>query len=151
MHIQEKQGVYFVSGDINEDSNLNTYNLPSGKIRLDLSDLKSINSIGIRMWINGLEKFNITPIYINCPHFFVSLLNMVRELFENKALIESFKIPVYCPACRENSDLTLRSGIDFSPGKVFSYTFPKCKNDESTLESIVDIDTDFYFIQELKP
>ncbi len=78
MNIEEKNGLYFVSGTIDEETRLNKFNLPTGRIKLDISNLKSMNSTGLREWINGLASLNIVPTYVNCPHFFVLLLNILK-------------------------------------------------------------------------
>ena len=151
MIIEEKNGVYFVTGTIDEETKLDKFNLPSGKLKFDLINLKSMNSTGLREWINGLKGLNITPTYLNCPHFFVLLLNMMRELFENGACIESFQIPTTCMKCENNKMLIVTLGKEFFPGKPFVYKLPKCEIDGGELETDSDLASDYYFITELTP
>ena len=151
MQIQKKDEIYIVSGVIDESCNLDNFNLPSGKVKFDLSGLKTFNSVGIRDWISGLNKLKIIQTYINCSHGFVLLLNMVKEFIANDAVIESFQIPAYCNICEENKIIIARAGYEFFPSKVFSYKLPKCEIDGSDLEPMSDFDADYYFIELLKP
>lgn len=151
MNIEEKNGIYYVSGVVDEDCKLNKFNLPPGKVKFDLSGTKSMNSIGLREWVNGLAALNVIPTYINCPHFFVLLLNILRDLFGNNAVIESFQIPATCTQCGNNKTFIATLGKDFFPGKTFTYKLPKCENDGGELETDSDLESDYHFIQALKP
>lgn len=148
LNIEEKDGIYFVSGRIEEGFSFDKNKIPSGKVYFNLSGIKSFNSIGIRDWLEGLTRLNISPIYKECPHSFVLMLGMLRELYAN-SFIESFQIPAFCPTCGENKVFLARSGHDFFPGKRFEYQLPKCEKDQSQLEFEGDYESDYYFVEEL--
>lgn len=150
MNIEEKDGIFSVYGVVDEKLNLANYNIPSGKVKFDLTNLKSINSSGLREWVRGLEKYSITPIYLNCPHFFTMLLNITRELLEDNATVESFQIPAHCSVCDDYKTFQMKLGRDFFPGKPFTYEFPKCDLDGGTFEPESDMESDYIFISTLK-
>ena len=151
MNIEEKNGIYFVSGNIDENCKLSHYNLPSGRVKFDLTLLKYMNSIGLREWVNGLANLKIVPTYINCPHSFVLLLNIMKELSADDACIQSFQITATCRQCGNRKTLIATLGHDFFPGKQFVYKLPKCEIDGGELDTDSDLDSDYYFITELKP
>ena len=150
MNIEEKDGIFSVYGVVDEKLNLANYNIPSGKVKFDLTNLKSINSSGLREWVRGLDKYSITPIYMNCPHFFTMLLNITRELLEDGATVESFQIPSHCVVCDDFKVFQMKLGRDFFPGKAFTYNFPKCELDGGDFEPESDLESDYIFISTLK-
>ena len=150
MHIEEKNGIYFVHGVVDETCKLETYNLPSGKVNFDLSYLKAMNSSGIREWALGIERLHIIPNYINCPHFFSMLFNITKQLLPEGSSVESFQIPTTCIKCNKNKIFLMKLGRDFNPGENFTYKFPPCEIDNEQLEAVCDVDSDKFFIENLK-
>lgn len=150
MDIKEKNGIYYVTGIVDETCELESYNLPSGKINFDLSNLKAMNSSGIREWSLGIERLHIIPNYINCPHFFTMLFNITKQLIPEGASVESFQIPTNCVKCNREKVFIMKSGHDYFPGKSFSHEFPLCEFDGGELEAVCDVTSDFVFIERLK-
>jgi hypothetical protein len=150
MNIEKIDGIYYICGSINEDLDLDQYQLPSGKVKFDLSRLKNMNSVGIRDWVKAMQRLKISPIYLNCPDFFILLLNITRELFTNDAEIESFQIPTTCMKCGREKTYIAKYGVDFFPGKAFQYRIPTCEFDQGDLEAMSDIESDYNFIEQMK-
>ncbi|KAB8030908.1 hypothetical protein [Fluviispira multicolorata] len=150
MEVQLKDGIYFVSGDITETCDLGGFGLPSGSVHFDLGSVRTINSCGVREWITWINKLKITPIYSNCPQSVVMQFNMVKEFLSNNSKVESFQIPAYCENCGEQKIYLLRSGKEFQFGKKLEYELKKCEKDGCCIESDVDFESYFYFIESLK-
>ncbi len=150
MDVQLEDGMYYVSGDITETCNLSEFGLPSGQVKFDLGNVRTINSCGVREWIFWISKLKINPIYYNCPQSVVMQFNMVKEILANNVKVESFQIPAYCETCAEQKIFVLRSGKEFTPGKKLDYELPKCEKEGCSIESDVDFESYFYFIENLK-
>jgi hypothetical protein len=92
------------------------------KIVLDLKEIKTINSVGIREWLNWIkplsEKYEM--ILENCPKAMVFQFNMVEGFLPPKAKITSFFVPFYCESCdREDNVLfTVGKEVTASGGAV---------------------------------
>ncbi len=150
MDVQLKDGIYFVSGDITETCNLGEFGLPSGQVKFDLGNVRTINSCGVREWILGISKLKISPIFFNCPQSVVMQFNMVKEFLSNNAKVESFQIPAYCENCGEQKVFVMKLGKEYNMGKKLEYELPKCEKDGCSIESDVDFESYFYFIENLK-
>lgn len=150
MLVELKGDTYFVSGDITEACNLTNFGLPSGQVKFDLGNVRTINSCGVREWIVGISKLKIYPIYYNCPQAVVMQFNMVKEFLSNNAKVESFQIPAYCENCGEKKVFLMKMGQEFHNGKKLEYELPKCEKDGCNIESDVDFESYFYFIENLK-
>jgi hypothetical protein len=148
--IQVKDGLYYVTGDITESCELGGFNLPSNtSIRFDLGGVRTINSCGVREWISWITKLKITPIYTNCPQSVVMQFNMVKEFLGNNSKVESFQIPAYCENCGEQKIFLLTSGKEFKPGEKLEFNLTLCDREGCNLESDVDFESYFYFVEEL--
>lgn len=150
MEISERQGVFFVSGDITEACDLSKTKFPKGPVKFDLGGVRTINSCGVREWIGWINKLTIQPIYLNCPQAVVMQFNMVREFLGNDARVESFQVPAYCENCGQQKLYLLNIGKDFQPGTALEeYEIKKCQDESCSIESDVDFESYFYFIEEL--
>ncbi|MES2857314.1 MAG: hypothetical protein V4692_15700 [Bdellovibrionota bacterium] len=103
---------------------------PQTKIVIDLKDIKTINSVGIREWLNWIkpltEKFEI--VLENCPKAMVFQFNMVEGFLPPKAKVTSFFVPFYCESCdREDNVLfTVGKEVSGSNGQVkIDFDLPK--------------------------
>jgi len=150
VEVQLKGDIYFVSGDITETCNLGDFGLYSGQVKFDLSNIRTINSTGVREWINWIGKLKISPIYLNCPQSVVMQFNMVKEFLSNNAKVESFQIPAYCENCGEQKVFIMKLGKEYFIGKKLDYELPKCEKESCSIESDVDFESYFYFIENLK-
>lgn len=92
-----------VSGAMNED----TRNLPplggSGfeRLVLDLNGLKSMNSVGIRLWKEWLSAAPATkPLILQNVHRgIVAQINAVLGFLPPQAKVESIYVPFFCDDC----------------------------------------------------
>lgn len=151
MEIEQKDGVWRVTGDITESMDVSHIKIVDGsKTVFDLSGVRTINSCGVREWLAWINKRNIRPIYQNCSQAVVMQFNMVSEFLDHGAQVASFQIPAYCSNCDEHKIFTLFSGKDFHPGKAVNFEFPPCKTPDCHIDPDVDLEIYCYFVEELK-
>lgn len=78
----------------------------------DLNQIKSINSVGIREWLNWIKpiaaKFPIQM--INCPKSMVFQFNMVEGFLPKNAQVKSLYVPFYCEKCDREENLLFKVG-----------------------------------------
>lgn len=94
-------------GTIDEDAQFPSVDVSKiKKVVIDLQAVKTINSVGIREWLDWIrpvaEKTEIT--LARCPKALVFQFNMVEGFLPQKAQVTSFQVPFYCEKCdREES------------------------------------------------
>ncbi len=84
------------SGSLNEDFVQSDIEIPQDiLVRLNLKDLISINSCGVRDLINFLRRFpDSTKVeFEHCPAFFIQQVNMVGGILNKMRTIRSFYVP----------------------------------------------------------
>lgn len=100
------RGVFILSGDINGDSDFkDLLGYFMNPIVFDLGGIRKIDSLGAKKWISLLGKMHDRRIVLkNCSVSVVQQINMFPE-FKGEASIQSFIIPMRCPACDEERDV----------------------------------------------
>ena len=102
-------------GNIDEDVIFDKYPLVGfKKIDINLANIKSINSCGIREWIRWFSKTQNTEInLIDCPRVMIEQFNMIDSVRPKDSKIISFFVPYY------NEDLNLEKKVLYEFGKNF--------------------------------
>lgn len=127
-----------VVGSIGEATPL--FTLPIGQatqLTLDLSQVTSINSIGVKHWIQWTVRIpkNCPVKLINTPFVIVNQASMVFGFSTPNMKIESFMVPYACDSCRNEQYYLQVRGKDYDyaqPGKPAwnriapEYTCLKC-------------------------
>ena len=117
MKIEIRDGKVFGSGSLDEETSLDAnFKAPGSDYVFDLKDGKSVNSVGIRIWVNWIQKVAGQG-YIrfqNVPHSFVLQMNMIEGFLPINAKVESFFIPTYNEDTDEEKDELLIVGKDVS-------------------------------------
>lgn len=84
------------------------------KITINLDEISSINSTGIREWINLMTKLETSKITItNCPKIFIDQVNMVKGFLPANAQIESFYVPYYSESADAEKKIKLEKANQF--------------------------------------
>ncbi|MGE0764155.1 MAG: hypothetical protein AB7N80_12815 [Bdellovibrionales bacterium] len=113
--------VIHISGTINENSDFSQLRLEGSKlIYLDLSEVKNLNSMGLRNWVMWIKQLKVKSqmVFRNCPRTVVDQMNILQGFLPMGAIVESFFVPYACPACgKEESYLAVR-GKDYMEGSV---------------------------------
>ena len=104
-------------GSIDEDSQFSTVALTGHKkIFLDLDQIKSINSVGIREWIKWTKSADADAQFIfqKCPKVIVDQMNLVSGFLPDNGKVESFFVPYF------NEDSGFEKMVLFNEGKEFN-------------------------------
>jgi hypothetical protein len=103
--VADQEGICFhLRGSINETVDLGSIFLRSGTMRLDLSGVTSINSMGIGMWLDVSRKRSrgLHVIFERCSYAMVRQFNMLPDFVEADSVV-SLLAPYFCPHCTEES------------------------------------------------
>ena len=114
--------IHFI-GAMTEDADLSMLKVPTNvKLELELSQLVSINSIGIRElrgWTSGLNNTDLKVTF--APKCFIDQVNMVPDLIPRNAEIVSFYVPYYAEDSGEETRALFTVGREFVPDEGSGY------------------------------
>lgn len=115
-------------GVIDEDVDFSQYNLSAyKKIDLDLSNIKSINSCGIREWILWMATTkNASVVFNECPKIIVDQINMVQGFLPANGRVQSFYVPYYSEESDEEKNILFTHGKEFDDTSVKAPTDVVC-------------------------
>lgn len=90
------------------------------KVFIDLKGVRSINSVGIREWLNWMRPISDQSqvVFLKTPKALVFQMNMVEGFLPKSGFVKSFYVPFYCEKCdKEESVLfTVGQEVQLSPG-----------------------------------
>jgi len=95
-----------IAGVIDEHADLDIFQeLKSASVRIDLQQIRRINSFGVRAWMRAISTISedIELIFERCPPPVVDQCNMVSG-FLGHGVIETFYAPMICELCDEQMD-----------------------------------------------
>lgn len=110
-----------IFGDINENTKFVELVLPPlKKIVLDLTEVKTLNSMGLKNWLQWVKKFKIYTQFVfkGCPRPVVDQMNILQGFLPMGALVESFFVPYYCSHCGHEEEFFAVRGRDFMEATV---------------------------------
>lgn len=146
--IEEKDGVFFLSGVIGENADFTELMSADTPLRLNLKGIEGVNSVGIRNLLKFLNYWGERPlIYQECPSDFIDQINMIPAILgaETQAEVESFVIPYACDECGHEAESPgtteeVKNEME-SSGSEPTQTCPECNS-----EMYVIFDSFFHFI-----
>jgi hypothetical protein len=123
-----------LKGIINEDTLFSPITKVGAPYILNFKNITSINSCGIRSWVNFLKELGAHEVfYEECPPVIVRQMNMVPS-FVGKAKVLSVFVPYVCDAC-EKEHLELLSDKDFKASDLKeTFPCPYCQKGEMELD-----------------
>ncbi|MFP5519522.1 MAG: hypothetical protein ACLGGX_06435 [Bdellovibrionia bacterium] len=141
---QGSKAILTMSGSIDEDADFSLINLAGhSEVDMNLQNLKSINSCGIREWIKWLSGLQVGTIQLqNCPKIIVDQINMVDGFLPPQAKVLSFYVPYYNDDSGSEMNVLFRYGQEYSDGKL---TPPESVKDEDGNELEMDVIQAKYF------
>jgi hypothetical protein len=87
---------------------------PSKTLKINFSEVKLANSIGISNWINTVAAIDTVLIcYTMAPKWLVAQFNMLPEFFCSRAVVESVEVPYYSEERDQEITKVLQLGRDF--------------------------------------
>ena len=143
----EKSGSQFnvqVNGTIDEDVDFNAFPLAgASQVNMNLENVKSINSCGIREWIKWLSVAQGAGVtYANCPKIIVDQINMVQGFLPAGGKVTSFYVPYYADETGEEKNVLFKFGTEYNENSV---TPPAKVVDSSGKETEMDVVEAKYF------
>ncbi len=97
-----------LNGKIDEDTNLieALSSTKTDNLTIDLSGIVSLNSYGVRVWINAFSNFsNKFFTFQKVPSAIINQMNMISNFMPKESWIESFYAPYYCDNCDTEEDV----------------------------------------------
>jgi hypothetical protein len=108
-HVRGEKKVVILKGSIDEDVNFDPIKRLGGPFIFNFRELTSINSCGIRGWVNFLKELGrIQIFYEECPPLIVRQMNMVPS-FLGHAQVLSVYIPYVCDKCESEKLVLMES------------------------------------------
>ena len=120
-----------MKGEIDENASLGELaRRLEGKVKLDLAEIRRINSAGVREWVNFIRNLpRVESIsLVRCSPTITNQLNMIFN-FRGKAMVESFYAPYLCEHCDLEIDVLVEVNKHFpdrDPSKVPSFSCERC-------------------------
>jgi hypothetical protein len=129
----EKSGANFkveVAGTIDEDVDFNVYSLSGAQaIDMNLGNVKSINSCGIREWIKWINTVGPAQVtYRECPKVIVDQINMVQGFLPANGKVTSFYVPFYNDESGSEKNILFKLGEQYDDAGGLKV--PSVKDDE---------------------
>ncbi len=126
----------YLKGVIDEDTEFEALKKAGSNLLINFKGVTSINSCGIRTWVNFMKDLAATQIaYEECPPLIVRQMNMVPS-FLSHAKVTSVYVPYVCDEC-ETESMTLVAADKFGNGNPSipeSITCTSCKEGEMELD-----------------
>ena len=138
----------FFSGDIDEDAEVSLGDLQgklSGACTFHLKEVQSVNSCGVRAWINFMREAekNTTQItFAECPPEIVSQFNMIPN-FKGKAIIQSVYASYSCDNCDAQKLVLFERGKNLPDKLDASLPEVNCPSCSETME-MEDLEEEFF-------
>lgn len=99
--LKDKKRTFIFKGVIDEDTSFDALLAEQGELHLNLAGITSINSLGIRAWVNFMKEISNRPVfYEECPPVVVRQMNMIPS-FLGSAKVLSVYAPFVCENCDE--------------------------------------------------
>ncbi|HEX7675719.1 MAG TPA: hypothetical protein VF412_16200 [Bdellovibrio sp.] len=133
-----------MAGTIDEDVDFSQFNLQGNPaVEVELSNIKSINSCGIREWIKWIGTAGAAPVtFSNCPKVIVDQINMVDGFLPATGKVASFFVPYYNDDAGSEKNVLFRYGTEFSDSGV---TPPAAVKDDEGNDMEMDVIESKYF------
>ncbi len=125
-----------LQGTVDEDATFDAIAKLPGSLVFNFKGMVSINSCGVRNWVNFLKTLSQTEIFFEeCPPAIVRQMNMVPS-FVGHAKVLSVYVPYVCESC-DAEKLVLVGAEKFgqgSPKIEETLTCESCKTGEMELD-----------------
>lgn len=134
-----------LTGDINEDAELGLEKILDSlgpKVILNLRSITTVNSCGVRAWINFIRKAQEGReiIFEECTPEIISQINMIPD-FKGKAHIKSVYAGYSCDECGHEQLKLFEEGINMpqsSEDELEELKCPKC-GEEMEMDELEEI------------
>ena len=143
--IEKSGSEYKLSGVIDEHANLDFLRSVQGRILINLRDVRRINSVGVRQWMDAMRAIPSTATVelVEARPPIVDQINMVAG-FLGKAHLLSFYAPMVCPSCDHQEEIQLDvAACRAAGGALPSNPCPRCGKSVLELDDVEEEFTSF--------
>lgn len=115
-NINDKCTTISISGSLNEYvSALDGVEVnPEFDLNIDMKELSSINSLGVRNFYTWIHKIKCPKIrFFYCPRTFVNQLNLIDNFLPKRAEIESFFVPYFSEKSGEEAKALFTKHLEY--------------------------------------
>lgn len=156
---QQQEGANLVlsfEGTIDEDVSFPSVDASAANsVVIDLHGVRSINSVGIREWLNWIKPLaDQKPMVLQrAPKAIVFQFNMVEGFLPKNASVTSFYVPFYCDTCDKENNVLFSVGkeVTVESGQVKLHFDMQqaniCKGPDCELEMDVTESKYFQFLK----
>ena len=111
--VQDDQLFVSFAGPIDESTEFNSIEPTPHPVVIDLSQVTSINSVGIKAWITWFEQYkDIEFEFVGAPQALVMQMNMVQNFLPNGSHVKTLQLPFYCDSCDKEFSKLVEVGKD---------------------------------------
>lgn len=142
------------SGNLaNDEFSLHAHNFDSStEVQLVLNNLRGINSLGVRAFINWHKSLSYKEItLIDAPKCFIDQANMVEGFIPARCKLKSFFVPYYSENTDEESNILFEKGINyFKIENQWKFSFPEVLDgDRFPMEMDIQPERYFHFLKHI--
>ena len=149
-YFKRKADGYYLFGVISESSNFNGM-LDQGldPLSINLAGVTSINSTGVRNWVDNLYHFKGTVLFSECSVPIIEQFNMVPEFLGEKSNVLSFYARYYCEDCDHEENILLIPGRNFDTDDKCCTMDLLCPHCNENIDEDFDPEDYFLFIDSI--
>ena len=111
MRIDNKKGVYHLSGRVDEYADFDAFKDAPSPLKLNLGKVTSINSIGVRKFLAFTLKWAPRTFeFYECTPEFIANINVIPQMLgspPDSSQVKSFYVPFSCDTCKRVENLLL--------------------------------------------
>ena len=104
MDISQKNGVYFLSGRLDEFADFSGLSKAAAPLKLNVGRISSINSVGVRRFLAFTLAWSPRPFeFYDCTPEFIANVNVIPQMLGSSAdetQIKTFYVPFSCEVCK---------------------------------------------------
>ena len=125
-----KESIIYMEGTMYECSDFSGIfnNIEKETVKIDLSGIKRINSIGVLNWSKLVNNSNISIEYINCSTVIVEQFAIYTGFLGENSKVTSFYARYYCEVCKKEVDKLFNSSLLVEIKDELPKFYCKCKH-----------------------
>lgn len=149
MQIDCKNGVYYLSGRMDEYSEFDSLTRVPEPLKLNIGGITAINSVGVRKFLSFTLSYSPKKFdFLECTSEFIANVNVIPQMLgslADKTQIKSFYVPFNCEACKRVEDrLYERAAIQITDAGDVLVPAANCAKCGKQLE--LDVEPAEYFM-----
>ena len=142
--------VLLIGGNLDEDASFPEIELGREEVEVDMKNVQSVNSVGIRSWLQWIGPLSETTRFVfrDCSKSVVLQMNMVKGFLPKSGAVQSLQVPFYSESRDQEKDVLFVVGRDvsFRDGEI-SIHFDTQKLGEGDWEIDVNVNKYFRFLK----